>query len=42
VDPQKVEKVKKLAEGMNCPMMEEYDFAGDHANPDIPIQVGSW
>jgi DNA excision repair protein ERCC-3 len=39
VDPAKVERVKQrcLPAGLNFPLLEEYDFRADAANPDLDI-----
>lgn len=39
-----VERVKErcLPEGLNFPMLEEYDFKNDRTNPTLPVDLGTW
>jgi DNA excision repair protein ERCC-3 len=41
VQGQKVEQVKKrcLPDGLNYPMLEEYDFRNDTTSPDLPFEL---
>ncbi|GLC37001.1 General transcription and DNA repair factor IIH helicase subunit xpb1, partial [Pleodorina starrii] len=41
VKEDKVEEVKKrcMPEGLNYPMLEEYDFRNDRRNPDLPFEL---
>jgi DNA excision repair protein ERCC-3 len=39
IDPKKVERVKKLCELEDFPVLEEYDFKKDRETPDLPITL---
>lgn len=39
VDPSKVKEVKARCRAMRWPLLEEYDFRNDTANPELPIEL---